>query len=42
MVEIAVPTPGAGGATETEKAELKHGTLSLFDSTMIATASVAP
>ena len=42
MVEIAAPTVGAGGAGETTNAELKHGTLSLFDSTMIATASVAP
>jgi amino acid transporter len=42
MVEIAAPTVGAGGAGETTQGELKHGTLSLFDSTMIATASVAP
>ncbi|HEV1996917.1 MAG TPA: APC family permease [Candidatus Dormibacteraeota bacterium] len=40
MATIAAPVP----ATEEvgNGAELKHGTLSLFDSTMIATASVAP
>src|ERR1700682_4916967 len=42
MADVAVPTVDAGGASETQQAELKHGTLSLFDSTMIATASVAP
>lgn len=40
MATVAVPAPAAGGAGQGD--ELKHGTLSLFDSTMIATASVAP
>src|ERR1700694_3761592 len=42
MVEVAIPTGGAADASKDEQATLKHGTLSLFDSTMIATASVAP
>jgi amino acid transporter len=39
MADVAVPV---GGAEAPHTGELKHGTLSLFDSTMIATASVAP
>lgn len=40
MATVATPVgPGTVGTVDTE---LKHGTLSLFDSTMIATASVAP
>src|SRR3981081_2572778 len=42
MVEVAIPTGGTEHAGDTTKTELKAGTLSLFDSTMIATASVAP
>jgi amino acid transporter len=43
MADVAIPVAGTGGgAAEDKKGELKHGTLSLFDSTMIATASVAP
>src|ERR1700694_5696892 len=44
MTDIAVPVGKAAGAGmgAEETAHLKHGTLSLFDSTMIATASVAP
>jgi amino acid transporter len=40
MADIAVPVAGLAGAEH--KTELKAGTLSLFDTTMIATASVAP
>ena len=39
MTPIAAPLPAAAGP---EEHHLKAGTLSLFDSTMIATASVAP
>jgi amino acid transporter len=44
MTDIAVPVGKAAGAGmgAEEVAHLKHGTLSLFDSVMIATASVAP
>jgi amino acid transporter len=43
MADIAIPVAaGTGGGGSEKDAELKHGTLSLFDSTMIATASVAP
>jgi amino acid transporter len=41
MADVAVPVGGADAEAQ-PKHELKHGTLSLFDSTMIATASVAP
>src|ERR1700730_11166975 len=44
MTDVAVPVGKAAGAGmgAEEVAHLKHGTLSLFDSVMIATASVAP
>jgi amino acid transporter len=44
MADVVVPVGKAAGAGmgAEETAHLKHGTLSLFDSTMIATASVAP
>jgi amino acid transporter len=44
MADVAIPVGNAAGAGmgAEEKAHLKHGELSLFDSTMIATASVAP
>ena len=40
MATVAVPVSTTGEGANS--GELKHGTLSLFDSTMIATASVAP
>src|ERR1700716_1152254 len=42
MADIAAPVVGAPGASTHDEATLKAGTLSLFDSTMIAPASVAP
>src|SRR3982074_157475 len=44
MTDVGVPVGKAAGAGmgAEEIAHLKHGTLSLFDSVMIATASVAP
>src|SRR6202171_2215781 len=42
MADASVPVAGAAGADAQHQTELKAGTLSLFDSTMIATASVAP